>query len=99
MSSLSNDQSAKPQAVWVLTPNLSPEGKWKTIIMDLITPLPMTINGNIYLHHGLPDKISYDMEPIFMSRFWKAVFVSLKTNIFPSTAYHPQTEGQTEITD
>ena len=52
---------------------------------------------HVYRHYGLPDKIICDRDPIFMSRFWKTLFASLKTRIAPSTAYHPQTDGQTEI--
>jgi len=52
---------------------------------------------NIYRHHGLPSVIISDRDPVFMSKFWKSLFHTLKTKISPSSAYHPQTDGQTEI--
>ena len=51
----------------------------------------------IYRSHGLPKKIISDRDPIFMSKFWQTLFKSLGTKLAPSTAYHPQTDGQTEI--
>ena len=32
-----------------------------------------------------------------MGKFWKSLFNLLKTRISPSSAYHPQTDGQTEV--
>ena len=52
---------------------------------------------NIYRHHGLPSVIICDRDPVFMSTFWKSLFSTLKTKINPSSAYHPETDGQTEI--
>ena len=49
----------------------------------------------VYRHHGLPLNIISDRDPIFMSKFWKAIFETL--GISPSSEYHPQTDGQTEI--
>ena len=51
----------------------------------------------IYRHYGLPTKIISDRDKVFMSRFWKTLFDTLGVKIAPSTAYHPQTDGQTEI--
>ena len=51
----------------------------------------------VYRHHGLPLVIICDRDPVFMGLFWKAVFKALGTRITPSSAYHPQTDGQTEI--
>ena len=54
---------------------------------------------HVYRHHGLPSKIISDRDKIFMSNFWTFLFKSLDTKLAPSTAYHPQTDGQTEISN
>ena len=51
---------------------------------------------DIYRLHGLPDSIVSDRGPLFVSEFWKAVCHRLQTTIALSTAYHPETDGQTE---
>ena len=118
----------------LLQPLPIPEKRWESIAMDIITHLPLSINGysscvvfidrlskmahfvpataslsserlaklfvdHIFRLHGMPKSIISDRDSRFMSRFWKAVFDSLGTKLLYSSAYHPQTDGQTERTN
>ena len=50
----------------------------------------------VFRLHGLPDEIISDRGSVFTSRFWKSFLGMLDTRISTSTAFHPQTDGQTE---
>ncbi|KAA3466884.1 reverse transcriptase [Gossypium australe] len=46
--------------------------------------------------HGVPLSIIYDCDPRFTSRFWGKLHEALGTKLKFSTAFHPQTESQSE---
>jgi transposase InsO family protein len=50
----------------------------------------------IFRLHGLPSDIVSDRGSIFVSQFWTALMKTLKIDQKLSSAYHPQTDGQTE---
>jgi IS30 family transposase len=46
--------------------------------------------------HGVPKKIVSDRGTQFTLKFWEKVHESMDTKLNFSSAYHPQTDGQTE---
>nr|GEZ62680.1 hypothetical protein [Tanacetum cinerariifolium] len=69
---------------------------WKQegIAMNFVTKLPRTSIAR----HGGPILIISDHDSRFTSRFWQSMQEALETCLDMSTAYHPQTDGQSERT-
>ncbi|MBW0559996.1 hypothetical protein O181_099711 [Austropuccinia psidii MF-1] len=51
---------------------------------------------NIFEKHGLPSRIVSDRGSLFVSFFWNNLCQQLKISRYLSTAYNPDTGGQTE---
>nr|GFB00086.1 reverse transcriptase domain-containing protein [Tanacetum cinerariifolium] len=73
----------------------------------IFTPIretgPMDKHARIYLkevvtRHGIPVSIISDYDPRFTSNFWRSLQNALGTRLDMSTAYHPETDGQSERT-
>ena len=50
----------------------------------------------VFMYHGLPRRIISNCDTNFTSNFWRAIFEATGTKLSFRTAYHPQTNGQTE---
>nr|GEU61832.1 reverse transcriptase domain-containing protein [Tanacetum cinerariifolium] len=54
--------------------------------------------NEIIARHGVPISIISDRDSWFTSRFWQLMQEALRTHLDISTAYHPHTDGQSELT-
>ena len=52
--------------------------------------------NNVFKLYSLPKVMISDRDQIFTSRFWKELFAQLGSEFRMSSAYHPQTDGQSE---
>ncbi|GJV45337.1 putative reverse transcriptase domain-containing protein [Tanacetum coccineum] len=69
-----------------------PQWKWDNIIMDFVIKLPKSSQGYDTIW------VIVDRLTKFASNFWRSLQKALGTSLDMSTAYHPQTDGQSERT-
>ncbi|GJS32267.1 putative reverse transcriptase domain-containing protein [Tanacetum coccineum] len=85
--------------IWVILDRLTKS----TIFVPIRETDPMEKLARMYLkevvtRHGIHVLIIYDRDPRFASNFWRSLQKALGTSLDMSTAYHPQTDGQSERT-
>jgi len=52
-----------------------------------------------YRRWGVPQQIITDRGKVFLGEFWTSLFKILRTELLVTTAYHPQSDGQSERTN
>ncbi|GJR95155.1 putative reverse transcriptase domain-containing protein [Tanacetum coccineum] len=65
---------------------------------DLMDKLARMYLKEVVTRHGIPLLIIYDRDSRFTSNFWRSLQNALGTSLDMSTAYHPQTDEQSERT-
>lgn len=61
--------------------------------------LAHVLKDRLYRYHGIPKSIISDRDKLFTSNYWTTFLAEIGTQRKLSTAYHPQTDGQTERTN
>ncbi|GJT51308.1 putative reverse transcriptase domain-containing protein [Tanacetum coccineum] len=86
-------------SIWVIVDRLTKSAHFlpmrETDSTEKLTRLYMK---EIVARHGIPVSIISDRDSHFTSRVWQSLHKALGTQLNLSTAYHPQTDGQSERT-
>ncbi|GJZ35378.1 putative reverse transcriptase domain-containing protein [Tanacetum coccineum] len=85
--------------IWVIVDRLTKSAHFLPIREnDPLDKLARLYLNRIVARHGIPVSIIYDRDGRFTSNFWRSFQKALGTNLSMSTAYHPETDGQSERT-
>ena len=86
-------------AIWVIVDRLTKSSHFlpikTTFSLDRLAQLYVM---EIVRLHGVPVSIVSDRDPRFTSKFWNSLHKAMGTKLDFSTAFHPQTDGQSERT-
>ncbi|KAK4381677.1 Transposon Ty3-G Gag-Pol polyprotein [Sesamum angolense] len=89
----------KHDAIWVIVDRLTKSAHFLPIRLgDSLDKLVELYVSEIVRLHGVPISIVSDRDPRFTSRSWGSLQGALGTKLHFSTAFHPQTDGQSERT-
>ena len=84
-------------AIWVVADHTLKEAHFVPVKSDINAEQTVDLYiSHIWKLHGLPKKIISDRGPQFTSKLVKGIFKRLGIEGATSTAYHPQTDGQSE---
>ena len=86
-------------SVWVIVDRVTKSAHFLRVKVNY----PLNKLAELYIQeivrlHGVPSSIVSDRDPKFTSHFWESLQTVMSTKLTFSTAYHPQTDGQSERT-
>ncbi|GJR02420.1 putative reverse transcriptase domain-containing protein [Tanacetum coccineum] len=85
--------------IWVIVDRLTKSAHFLPMKeTDSMEKLTRQYLKEVVSRHGVPVSIISDRDSKFTSHFWKSLNEALGTQLDMSTAYHPQTDGQSERT-
>jgi hypothetical protein len=91
---------AGSNSIWVIVDRLTKVGHFIPIKTTYSgTKLVELYMSHIVCIHRVPKKIVSNQGSQFTSKFWEKLHESMDTKLNFSSAYHPQTDGQTERTN
>ncbi|GKE59490.1 putative reverse transcriptase domain-containing protein, partial [Tanacetum coccineum] len=91
--------SSGHDTIWVIVDRLTKSAHFLPMCEDYkMDRLARLYLKEIVARHGMPISIISDRDSRFTSRFWQSMQETLGTHLDISTAYHPQTDGQSERT-
>ena len=87
----------KHDSVWVIVDKLTKSAHFIPVRIDYsMDRLVELYLDEIVRLHGVSLSIVSDRDPRFTSRFWKELQLAFGTRLNFSTAFYPQTDGQSE---
>ena len=85
--------------VWVIVDRLTKSAHFLAVRMTFtLERFRWLYVREIVWLHGVPVSIVSDRDPRFIAHFWKSFQKAMGTRLTMSTAFHPQTDGQSERT-
>ncbi|GJS13311.1 reverse transcriptase domain-containing protein [Tanacetum coccineum] len=85
--------------IWVIVDRLTKSAIFMPMReTDSLDKLARVYLKEVITKHGIPVSIICDRDPRFSSNFWKSLQNALGTSLDMSTAYHLETDGQSERT-
>ncbi|GJW19830.1 reverse transcriptase domain-containing protein [Tanacetum coccineum] len=87
------------ETIWVIVDRLTKSAHFLSMKeIDPMDKLARLYLKEVVTRHGIPDSIICDRDPRFASNLWRSFQKAMGTRLDMSTAYHPETDGQSERT-
>ena len=85
------------ESIWVIVDRLTKSAHFVPIsVHRTADKLARLYVREIVRLHGIPISIVSDRDTLFVSEFWESFQQAMGTRLDLSTAYHPETDGQSE---